>query len=225
MTVGDLDTLRHLRHEIDVLVPLDGLMLKGVLSVPKKPKGTVVCVNSSPHNIVAEQLYKRRFSTLLIDLLTPAEAKTGTCDLHGDIGLLADRLSQIAAWIERHDKIGDHPLGLFGASTAAAAALLVAARQPQTIKAIVCCSGRLNLVEKFLKQVEASVLLIVGSNDPEVLKLNEMALAQLNDRSHLEVLPGATHPVEEPEALEQVAELAARWFEKHLYTEEVRYVI
>lgn len=224
MTVGDLDTLVPLRHDIDVLVQLNEVTLEGFLSVPKDAKAIVLFAHgsgssrySSRNHFVAEHLYKCGFGTLLTDLLTPAEekAEAETRHLRFNIQLLAERLSGIAEWVGRHDKIGDKPLGLFGASTGAASALVIAAQLPEKVRAVVSRGGRPDLADT-LEKVEAPTLLIVGSNDREVLSLNEMALVRLNSSSHLEVIPGATHVFEETGALEEVARLAAEWFERHL---------
>ena len=225
MTVGALDTLTSLRHDMDVLIPLGGLTLEGFLSVPQHAEGIVLFAHGSgssrhsPRNrFVAEQLYHRGFATLLTDLLTSAEEKAEeeTRHLRFDIGLLADRLAGTVEWVGNHAKIGHKPLGLFGASTGAASALVVASKLPEKIKAVVSRGGRPDLAGECLGKVEAPALLIVGGNDREVLRLNKTALAQLNHRSRLEIILEATHLFEEPGALEKVAALAASWFEEHL---------
>ncbi len=225
MTVGELDTLTPLRNNIDVLVPLGGITLEGFLSVPRRPQGMVLFAHgsgSSRHSrrnhYVADMLYQRRFATLLIDLLTAAEekAEAQTRHMRFNILLLASRLYGITGWIKQHGTIGNLSLGLFGSSTGGGAALVMAAQYPETVKAVVSRGGRPDLAGKLLKKVEAPVFLIVGGEDHEVLRLNRIALEQLNEKSRLEIIPGATHLFEEPGALETIAGLAADWFEKHL---------
>jgi pimeloyl-ACP methyl ester carboxylesterase len=175
----------------------------------------------SPRNqYVARVLQSEGLATLLFDLLTQGEelidVKTG--EMRFDIDMLAQRTVAAADWARLLDQTATLPIGLFGASTGAAAALVAAARRPQTIYAVVSRGGRPDLAESALPQVSAPVLFIVGERDEEVLDLNHQAIAQMNPQAEerLETVPGATHLFEEPGALEQVAALAAHWFQDHI---------
>jgi putative phosphoribosyl transferase len=207
-----------------VAVPMDGVVLAGDLCIPRNAKGVVVFAHGSgssrfsPRNrYVAEVLQEHVIGTLLIDLLTQHEEQIDeqTRELRFNIPLLAERLEKIGEWILDQPQLQNVKLGYFGASTGGAAALIAAATQPDRVAAVVSRGGRPDLAAKILPTVQAPALLIVGANDPEVLKLNRQALALLNDRSQLEIVPYATHLFEEPGTLEAVAQLAAEWFEKH----------
>ncbi len=204
-----------------------GVTLSGNLSVPREPKALVLFVHGSgssrmsPRNqYVARVLQSEGLATLLFDLLTQGEelidAQTG--DMRFDIEMLAQRTIATADWVRLLDQTASLPIGLFGASTGAAAALVAAARRPQTTYAVVSRGGRPDLAESALPQVSAPALFIVGERDEEVLDLNQRAIAQMNPQGEkrLEIIPGATHLFEEPDALEQVAALAAHWFQDHL---------
>jgi putative phosphoribosyl transferase len=197
-----------------VAVPPLGLV--GDLHVPADPRGLVVFAHgsgssrSSPRNrAVAAALAARGFATLLLDLLTEVEARERRNVF--DIPLLADRLAEVALWKSSEPDIAGLPLGLFGASTGAGAALLAAARLRQAVAAVVSRGGWPDLAH-----VHAPTLLIVGGEDHEVLALNRHALSRLPREKRLEIVPGATHLFEEPGALESVARLAGNWFERHL---------
>jgi len=172
----------------------------------------------SPRNqAVARRLQQDGFGTLLLDLLTTgeeAEEQRGG-RLRFDVETLADRLLAATAWLERRDP-PPSPVGYFGASTGAAAALIAAARQPDGVRAVVSRGGRPDLAGRWLARVRAPTLLIVGGDDRQVLGLNEQALAQLPGEKSLKVVPGASHLFEEPGTLEQVADLAADWFGRYL---------
>lgn len=171
----------------------------------------------SPRNmLVAETLQRAGLSTLLFDLLTEREA-TDRANVF-DIPLLADRLDQAANWIGDSEAGRGLPLGFFGASTGAAAALLAAAGR-KDVRAIVSRGGRPDLAGEALSRITAATLLIVGGNDPEVLALNKAAYRRLHCTRQLEVVPGATHLFEEPGTLETVAALARAWFLRHLANE------
>lgn len=224
MTVGELDTITPMRYNIDVLVPLSDVTLEGYLSVPRQSTGIVLFAHGSsssrysPRNqYVAEQLYKRGISTLLIDLLTPSEERmeTDARHLRFDTDLLSERLSDITKWIEQHEKIGTLPLGLFGSATGAAAALTVAALRPDIVQAVVLRGGRPDMAEEFLEQVEAPTLLIAGGKDSGTLQHNRQALERMNDSCCLEVIPEASHLFTEPGTLKRVATLAGGWFDRH----------
>lgn len=166
---------------------------------------------------MAEALHERGLGTLLFDLLTPEEDEIDrrTAELRFDIELLAERVAAAAAW--SRDELPGLPLGLFGASTGAAAALVAAARGPDDVRAVVSRGGRPDLAGDALPRVLAPTLLIVGSLDPEVLAMNRDAMARMERaEAELEVVEGASHLFEEPGTLERVAELARAWFARHL---------
>jgi putative phosphoribosyl transferase len=194
--------------------------LEGELVGPVEPHGLIVFAHGSgssrhsPRNtFVAESLRRRGFATLLIDLLTEAEAgnRRNVFDIH----LLAERVVEALAWACDDAEAGALPIGLFGASTGAAAALVAAAAAPDDVAAVVSRGGRPDLAEDALERVRAPVLLIVGGADKAVLDLNRSALARLTAIKKLEIVPGATHLFEEPGALEAVVVFASNWFEAH----------
>lgn len=206
-----------------VEIPAD-VHLRADLHVPAAARGIVVFAHGSgssrhsPRNqFVARALQQAGMATLLLDLLTPSEEvideRTG--HLRFDVELLAQRLLYAVVWIGRQPSISRLRLGMFGASTGAAAAL-VAAAETRQIAAVVSRGGRPDLAGAALGRVHGPVLLIVGGNDPEVLALNRQAMAQITARKRLEIVPGATHLFEEPGTLEQVAWLAQRWFDRCL---------
>jgi putative phosphoribosyl transferase len=210
----------------DIHLLIEGVSLEGSLVVPETPHGVVLFAHGSgssrfsPRNQrVARRLNQAGFATLLFDMLTAAEEKIDARSgrLRFDIHLLAERLFHATDWIRRHRRLGRLPLGYFGASTGAAAAL-VAAAQRSDVAAIVSRGGRPDLAGDALPQVYASVLLIVGGADTEVLQLNREAHRQLihAHSSELQIVPRATHFFEEPGALDDVAERAAQWFVEHL---------
>ncbi|MCZ7421288.1 dienelactone hydrolase family protein [Verrucosispora sp. WMMA2121] len=207
-------------------IPAGGVLLPADLLVPAEPAGAVLFAHGSgssrhsPRNAaVAHQLNKAGLGTVLVDLLTPAEDELDavTAELRFDIGLLADRLAGIVDWLATERPFGPSLVGLFGASTGAAAALVAAARRPDLVRAVVSRGGRPDLAGSALGQVHAATLLLVGGLDEQVITLNEHALGQLTSRSELRVIPGATHLFEEPGTLDQVAEAAADWFHDHLH--------
>ncbi|PWB83039.1 MAG: hydrolase [Methylocystaceae bacterium] len=195
--------------------------LDGALHVPDDPRGLVVFAHGSgssrfsPRNsFVAGALVERGFATLLIDLLTEEEA-TDRRNVF-DIPLLGARVVETIDWAAAQEPVRGLPIGLFGASTGAAAALLAAARRPKRVRAIVSRGGRPDLAGDALADVRAPTLLIVGGLDHDVLTLNRDALRRLHVDARLDVVPGATHLFEEPGALEQVVEAAADWFASRL---------
>lgn len=165
---------------------------------------------------VADSLHARDLQTVLVDLLTDSEEQQDaeTREHRFDIDLLTDRVLAAIAWLRARGVGGS--LGLFGASTGAAAALRAAAAEPEAVAAIVSRGGRPDMAGDALGDVPAPTLLIVGGNDPLVLELNRRALTSLNSLSVLEVVEGASHLFEEPGTLERVAELASAWFEERL---------
>jgi putative phosphoribosyl transferase len=194
--------------------------LPGELTVPPDAVGIAVFAHGtgsgrlSPRNVaVARALNERGIGTLLFDLLTPTEANE-----HGnvfDIDLLSDRLEAAVRWAMARQETAGLPVGLFGASTGAAAALVVSARLSPGIAAVVSRGGRPDLAGAVLEQVTGPTLLVVGGEDPVVVEVNREALLLLRSKKRLEVIPGAGHLFEEPGALERVAELAADWFLRH----------
>ncbi len=208
------------RRTVSVTLPPHGG--EGLFGLPAdKPKGIVLFAHGSgssrlsPRNMmVAGALQQAGLATLLFDLLTDAEAARRSNVF--DIGLLAERLDQAADWIGQSLARG-LPLGLFGASTGAAAALVTAAARSD-VRAVVSRGGRPDLAADALARVTAPTLLIVGGADPAVLDLNRQAQRQMRCVSRLEVVPHATHLFEEPGALETVTDLARAWFEKYLVT-------
>ncbi len=169
---------------------------------------------SARNRHVARVLHRHGLGTLLFDLLGAAEAATPR---HGfDIALLASRVECALEWVSRRDELARLSVGLFGASTGAAAALVAAAMRPGSVGAVVSRGGRPDLAADFLARVQAPTLLIVGGADREVLELNRAALRRLGGARRLELIPDATHLFEEPGALDSVAEMAAAWFDSHL---------
>jgi pimeloyl-ACP methyl ester carboxylesterase len=206
-----------------VAVPVEDAVLAGDLKLPEQAEGVVVFAHGSgsgrhsPRNrFVATTLNEAGIGTLLLDLLTEEEeeADLSTGSYRFDIGLLARRLVGTVDWL-RAGPAASLPLGLFGASTGAAAALVAAAERPENIAAVVSRGGRPDLAGPALPRVKAPTLLIVGGNDELVLELNLQALELLQAESKLVVVEGATHLFEEPGALEEVARLAAEWFLEH----------
>jgi putative phosphoribosyl transferase len=199
--------------------------LVGDLVVPAGAAGVVLFAHGSgssrhsPRNrLVAGALRRVGLATLLLDLLTPAEEERDrvTAELRFDMALLAERLIAATDLLLAEPATAGLPVGLFGASTGAGAALIAAAERPETVAAVVSRGGRPDLAGDHLGRVRAPTLLIVGGRDQLVLELNRQAQARLAAPSRLEVVPGATHLFEEPGALEQVARLAAAWFTEHL---------
>jgi putative phosphoribosyl transferase len=197
--------------------------LPGRLCLPDAAVGLVLFAHGSgssrhsPRNqFVASVLHESWLGTLLFDLLTEQEA-TDRVNVF-DVGLLADRLLAAIRFVTDRGRVERLPLGLFGASTGAAAALVAAAHEPR-VKAVVSRGGRPDLAGWSLQRVQAPTLLVVGGEDTEVLDLNTQALAALHCEQRLEVVPGATHLFEEPGTLEEAARLAAEWFARHLHSE------
>lgn len=170
---------------------------------------------ASPRNLsVAAALQGRGLSTLLFDLLTPEEERVDRLDasLRFDIGLLGRRLVGVVDWLAARPETASLPIGTFGASTGAAAALIAAAERPALVRAVVSRGGRVDLACEWLPRVAAPTLLLVGALDAEVLELNRRTYAYLPCEKRLELVPGATHLFAEPGALTRVAERAGDWF-------------
>jgi len=203
----------------DIRIPPIGLA--GILHVPRDAYAIVAFVHGSgssrlsPRNrAVAGALNARGMATLLFDLLTYDE-EIDRANVF-DISLLADRLAGVISWLDAQPSLARLPLGLFGASTGAAAALVAAAKFPRRVRAVVSRGGRPDLAGDFLDEVRAPTLLVVGGADVGVIELNEEALARLQGLKALEIIPGASHLFPEPGALEAVIDHAARWFERYL---------
>jgi len=203
-----------------VIIPADGVLLQGTLSLPPHPVGVVLFAHgsgssrfSARNRQVANTLVSANIGTLLFDLLS--EQEEGKRANVFDVELLAGRLRHATDWIARRPATEDLPIGYFGASTGAAAAL-VAAADDRRLFAIVSRGGRPDLAGDFLPRVVAPTLLIVGGADLAVLELNRIALQRLGCVKRLEVVPKATHLFEEPGALDAVATLARLWFLEHL---------
>jgi fermentation-respiration switch protein FrsA (DUF1100 family) len=195
--------------------------LRGTLHWPERANDLIVFAHGSgssrlsPRNRqVAAALNARGMATFLFDLLTPDEERNRGNVF--DIPLLADRLVAAIIWLDGEMETGGLPLGLFGASTGAAAALIAAARLGKRVEAVVSRGGRPDLAMAHLPLVRAATLLIVGGADTEVIVLNEMAFDALHEPKALKIVPGATHLFSEAGALEQVIEHAATWFERYL---------
>ena len=206
----------------EIAIPTrDGVWLHGSILLPESARGLVIFVHGSgssrrsPRNrAVAGYLAGAGFATLLFDLLSEAEAT----DRHNvfDIELLTRRLLDATSWAAEAPKLRDLPVGYFGASTGAAAALCAAAEPGSGVAAVVSRGGRPDLANHALPRVSAPTLLIVGGNDWNVLELNDEAASLLGGPHELAIVPGAGHLFEEPGALDQVAELAGHWFVRHL---------
>lgn len=199
--------------------------LNADLLLPDGAKGLVVFVHGSgsgrlsPRNQqVARYFAERGLGALLFDLLSEAEQRFDavTCELRFDIALLAERIIEVIDWLQRHSELARLHIGLFGASTGAAAALIAAAQRPQAIHALVSRGGRTDLAGQAVAQVRAPTLQIVGGQDIVVLRLNREVCTRLQCEQQLHVVAGATHLFIEPGALEEVARLAADWFQRYL---------
>lgn len=212
---------RRLPEASPIEIAVAGVKLPGLLTLPVDAAGLVVFAHgsgssrfSTRNQRVAHALVRAGFGTLLFDLLTMPESQDRAKVF--DIPLLAERLSGAVLWAGRQPETFELPIGLFGASTGAAAALVAAAASPYAVAAVVSRGGRPDLAGTALSRVRAPTLLMVGSRDPEVLVLNRWALARLGGMSELAVVPGASHLFEEPGTLEAVADLATGWFRTYL---------
>lgn len=206
---------------IDILI--DEITVTGDLHVPKLAKGIIVFAHgsgSSRHSArnkhVAGILHEAGFATLLFDLLTTQEDQDPAARF--DIALLTDRLIKVTDWLKLDTEWADLVVGYFGASTGAAATLRAAATLGnEIVRAVVSRGGRPDMAGRsFLAQVKTPTLLIVGGLDEEVIQMNEEAYAILPGEKHIQIIPGASHLFEEPGKLEEVAILAAEWFDRHV---------
>ena len=219
--------MKSAHHDAQVAVASGHARLDGMLELPDSPIGVVLFAHGSgssrhsPRNtFVAARLRAARVGTLLIDLLTYEEDRD--YQTRFDIDLLTKRLADAVRFLAREPRTEKLPVGLFGASTGAAAALRVAAEMPKAIAAVVSRGGRPDLAGRHaLSRVKAPTLLIVGGDDYGVIELNQQAGAELECVKELAIVPGATHLFEEPGALDEVARLAADWFGRYLGNEVV----
>lgn len=217
---------REKEHEVNIPLMNQDVMLKGSLYVPENAQGLILFAHGSgsgrfsPRNrFVAQYLNRGAYATLLFDLLTRSEEATDliTAQLRFDIELLAARLGAVTEWVDENEEVNQLPIGYFGASTGAAAAL-VASVNRQEVKAIVSRGGRPDMAEAYLKKVTAPTLLIVGGDDYQVIELNKSALQLMESGAKkMEIVTGATHLFEEPGALEEVARLAVDWFIQYVH--------
>jgi putative phosphoribosyl transferase len=204
-----------------VEIPVDDQYLSGDLFLPDSATGIVVFSHGSgssrfsPRNaFVAQQMHKRGFGTLLLDLLSPAEDQD--YESRFNIDLLTRRLEETTRWLTTQPVVRNLPVAYFGASTGAASALRAAASLGTAVKAVVSRGGRPDLALAALSDVSSPTLLIVGSQDSTVLELNQQAFEAIRAEKELKLVPQATHLFEEPGALETVADMAGEWYEKYL---------
>jgi putative phosphoribosyl transferase len=208
----------------EVRIPAGPVILDGSLTIPEIATALVLFVHgsgSSRHSPrkqhVARTLNHAGLATLLFDLLTPEEEliDARTAEHRFNIAVLAERLVYATKWATEQKQTRELEIGYFGSSTGGGAALVVGAKLPDTVGAVVSRGGRPDLAGEALAQVRAPALLIVGGNDDVVIELNEKARAQMRCEVKLEIVPGATHLFAEPGALEKVAQLASNWFLLH----------
>lgn len=209
----------------EVEIAIDHATLQGFLAVPAAARGLVVFAHGSgssrfsPRNQeVAKSLQRAGLATLLFDLLTPDEQRRDamSAEYRFDIALLTRRLTGTLDWLRTRPELNGLAVGLFGASTGAAAALASAAERPRVVRAVVSRGGRPDLAGDALPLVKAPALLIVGELDTEVIHLNRLAAARLVCEQQLAIVPGATHLFDEPGTLREAARLAAGWFRSRL---------
>ena len=212
---------RPLWQALTLRIPVDGITLHADLALPAEAHGIVLFAHGSgssrhsPRNqFVARVLQQSDFGTLLMDLLTEKEEAVDnqTRELRFDIPLLAKRLTATVDWLGTQPSYKQLPIGIFGASTGAAAALVAAADRPVVVKSVVSRGGRPDLADEALSRVKAPALMIVGAYDDAVLALNRQAMARMKAQVELKIVPRATHFFEEPGALSQMADFAAEWF-------------
>jgi dienelactone hydrolase len=219
------------QDEQEVRIDAGNVIVGGTLTVPVGARGIVLFAHGSGssrfslrNRYVAGELTRAGLATLLIDLLTDEEDAQDlrTRQHRFDIPLLAGRLVGATDWVAVQAQLHALPVGYFGASTGAAAALVAAASRPENISAVVSRGGRPDLASAALPRVRCPTLLIVGGNDVPVIAMNRSAMAQMTAPVELEIVPGATHLFEQPGTLERVAELAAGWFTRYISGPEIR---
>ena len=208
-----------------VEIPVGAVVLHGDLRIPPRPVGLVIFAHgsgssrfSARNRQVAESLHSRGFATLLLDLLTPEEESVDlyTTQYRFDVARLGTRVAAAAEWAKTVPEVCELPIGLFGASTGAAAALIAAAERPNLVAAVVSRGGRPDLAGEALHRVSTPTLLIVGSADHPVIELNRKAMRRMPAEVDLQIVAGATHLFEQPGTLEEVERLAGDWFEQYL---------
>ncbi len=211
--------------EIAIKIPVANVEVEGNLSLPPGTKGIIVFAHGSGssrfskrNQYVAKEFNKAQIGTLLFDLLTPDEEEKDalSAEYRFNIPLLAERLVGATKWIKKEPKTKNLALGLFGASTGAAAALIAAAKLPTEVTTVVSRGGRPDMAGEYLADVKAPTLLIVGSLDEEVIDLNRQAMRNMTNKNRLIIVKGATHLFEEPGKLEEVARLSVDWFSHYL---------
>lgn len=202
----------------EVALAADVVVPDGAKAVVLFAHGSGSSRHSPRNRMVAERLHEQQFATVLTDLLTDREAQydAQTAGLRFDIDLLAERMTTVVEWAAGTEPIRRLPIGVFGASTGAAAALVTAAARPSLVRAVVSRGGRPDLAQDVLAGVRAPTLLIVGERDPVVIDLNKRAAAALSAPHRIHIVPGATHLFQEPGTLSEVADQAADWFAEHL---------
>lgn len=220
-----LKACKDMHQRTESTIAVANVELRGWLEIPTNSCGVVAFAHGSGssrfsrrNNAVAQHLRNAGLGTLLFDLLTADEDKIDnvTREYRFDIPLLSERLAGATRWLAAQSDVDGLPIGLFGSSTGAAAALIVAALIPQEVSAVVSRGGRADLAGDYLCKVRAPTLLIVGGADTEVLHLNEMARDQMTCVAEIAVVDRATHLFEEPGTLEQVQDLASAWFLQNL---------
>jgi len=217
-----MSTVAHALH-----IPVDDIGLDADVVTPERAVGTILFAHgsgssrTSPRNrAVAAVLHDAGFTTALVDLLTEREARADsvTGEFRFDLDLLARRLIGLVDWLWSYEPVAHQPIGLFGASTGSAGAIVAAAARGDIVHAVVSRGGRPDLAREFLPLVGQPTLLIVGAHDEVVLDLNRDALRELRGAAQLEIVPGATHLFEEPGAMDRVAQSACAWFTRHVAT-------
>jgi putative phosphoribosyl transferase len=214
-------------QQADIKIPVDNVTVEGNLTLPQDAKAIVVFAHGSgssrfsPRNqYVAKIFNASKIGTLLFDLLTQEEDEIdiATAEYRFNIILLADRLIGVTRWLRNDPATKKYSLGYFGASTGAAAALIAATKLPDVVAAVVSRGGRPDLAGECLPRVTAPTLLLVGSEDKEVIELNRAAMAQMSIEieKQLVIVPSATHLFEEPGTLEEVAKHSTNWFKRYL---------
>ena len=215
-----------IHNKAEMKIPVGNVIVEGTLTLPSGTRGVVLFAHGSgssrfsPRNqYVAKEFNKAKIATLLFDLLTPEEEETDivTAEYRFNIGLLAERLIGATQWLRNDPQTKKLAFGYFGASTGAAAALIAAAKLPKEITAVVSRGGRPDLAGKYLRNVMAPTLLLVGGLDIEVIELNREAMEQMPSEKKLVIVPGATHLFEEAGKLEEVAKFSSDWFLKYFH--------
>jgi dienelactone hydrolase len=212
-------------HSVAVQISAGRVLIDGDLVIPPRAAGLVVCAHGSGssrfsrrNRSVAHVLHEGGYATLLLDLLTPEEAAIDeqSGEYRFDVDRLGHRVVAAIDWAASHPQLASLAVACFGASTGAAAALIAAAERPLLVRAVISRGGRPDLAGYALPKVQAPTLLIVGGADEPVIELNRAAMRRMRAPVQLEIVPGATHLFEEPDALKFVSHLALRWCTKYL---------